>query len=58
MLGLPSRDLVSLFDANEARIERAGVRLLSYVGRGASTSCSPTDRSTRSGPTAGGWWTG
>ena len=34
MLGLPSRALVSLIDANEARIERAGVRLLSYVGPG------------------------
>jgi hypothetical protein len=32
--GIPSKDLLSLIDANEAQIERAGVNLLSYTAPG------------------------
>jgi hypothetical protein len=34
LLGIPAEDLPALFDANESQIERAGVKLLTYVGPG------------------------
>jgi hypothetical protein len=34
LLGIPAENLLALFDANESQIERAGVKLLTYVGPG------------------------
>ena len=34
LAGIPVRDLLSLIDANETRIEDAGVELLSYIAPG------------------------
>jgi hypothetical protein len=34
LAGIPAKDLLSLIDANETQIERAGVNLLSYIAPG------------------------
>jgi hypothetical protein len=34
LVGVPAKDLLSLIDANETQIERAGVNLLSYTAPG------------------------
>jgi hypothetical protein len=36
LIGFPAEDLLSLIDANEIQMERAGVNLLSYTAPGRS----------------------
>jgi hypothetical protein len=36
VIGFPAEDLLSLIDANEIQMERAGVNLLSYTAPGRS----------------------